>query len=1107
MGNNLTPEQLKEAVQNGPDALRKVVREPKEVREGQDIRELRANLAHEAMQILRTQLKDANEADRKAIAIACQEAMEELQNELRANTDEKLQALRKRVENVRQVAVTERLRLSQGTESLSLHGQEIAQDFRSGKMIKVAGYLGAFGLGTWLAQKVASSWLGRKLFGTEKEPKLLGRWGKRIAVFLAGLASTLGISRFMRRDIDLGPSAGGTAIPDAITGAGNKVGEISAEVWEILKKLGLKASEMSGDNWPEKVWDMGWILVIDGGKFLLRRGTDMIACPADFAYKLLSGDADTAVAYGEAGVAYVFGRSLLKTAKAIRLGEAGALRELLPGLKTVPKLAAWPATVLRDMARVKVMFTDTAIFSMARSGEVVSMAKAMVRYKEFSDTVTRIDAGARRWGDVLRLFDPARDRRLAEKLTEAIQEGARKLPANSTGLAKVLRDNAGTTTKEFMRVLGEHAGEAQKLVDAAKAAPVSRLAGAGAGVAAAEMKTAAAGARAAEGAAEAASGAAAEANAALEQTQKLLAQNGGKATPEVQAAAGRLARAVQVLKTSNAAPLQLLRGIGTLVKTVPVLAEVLAPWMEYWGIREAQEYAMRVKEHLAQQMLSAGFKQTAPAVFRYTEGGIDVVIDMNGYFNAVDGHVKTQIGTLNMRSMAAIENLLLIANAARTGAPLIVPLVVVTATMEGAIHVYKYGSNQSEQRQFLLRCPPWLLGLLGTNATIGESAYGMLGKASAEMMSDRAIDWNNKNAGERAEMRSKLLFVQFLEQARRTPALAGELLPAGLAQNPAALDDFYAKTFVPLFLPTFYMTLHSAVGEKRLPWKDIREGCIAGRGIGIPLPTSANITEAELNAAMAQALGIFGQRTKTPEDRERFRQSIEMEFQARNAVANKTKPPAASPKAETIPWRSVEDATKGLSASAALQAYAAVESRLAEQPTDDGMYTFGRLFFKRQAGAWQWSFDKKQWAPTDKFQQAGRPADILTDAEMKFLTELHQLETLRKSDAGKLLKGSVAENPVDVPAGQNVTVKAAGNTLFLRLPRGALWGFRGADGSVRGGNGKTTQENGGNDFVPISTDGLGIAVIKRESGARSIRYLVPGKPGVFDVGIEWGLAA
>ena len=333
----------------------------------------------------------------------------------------------------------------------------IAKDFREGSNWVKAGYI-AGGIFGFLAVRA----LWRKLFGYENsEGEKKEGWFAKGAKWLLSLGgavgAVLGIHALRTTPEGTAIREGAEALGGTGKGAGTQAVESGIGLLGVAKEIpalaaGVYEKLRMGDTKGalREAFDHGWVFFKSGGQWLLQTGEDAIVLPVQSYRKLgevLMGkeelDSDFWILYGEAGAAYIIGRTVF-----IALSQ-GRLPPSLLGLGV--RTAVWPLVQIKDgvvvvshfvtregrkllvvraeqgpLVRLGKRFFEglTGLERGARSGNVATMERAIRRWRTLQDQCDLLTAhrSSRLLGDVEGMLKRVTERRL--QLARAIHDGA-----------------------------------------------------------------------------------------------------------------------------------------------------------------------------------------------------------------------------------------------------------------------------------------------------------------------------------------------------------------------------------------------------------------------------------------------------------------------------------------------------------------------------------------------------------------------------------------------------------------------------------------------------------------------------------------------------------
>lgn len=312
----------------------------------------------------------------------------------------------------------------------------------------------------------------------------------------------------------------------------------------------------------------------------------------------------------------------------------------------------------------------------------------------------------------------------------------------------------------------------------------------------------------------------------------------------------------------------------------------LAPFVAVQGARTYLDYqqwaeqAERVRSdrmRMIGELRASGFEEDTEAgegMYTYNHDGVKCTVSVKELSEAMDG--KTNASGVRFATSAA--ELAYLVNAARlsarAGGKLVARAIPVLIVIEIAVETYQYGANQNANRQFLAKCPPWLIGKLAARKvqvdqgqekiaersslqqTIGNTPYEFLSTASEAMLTDLVTDNSDLN---KKELRKKMVFAIMHDELRDFPELLGELYPGGAGA--VAMDEFYKGDFEDVFLKVFKARVYKSA-KGNVSWEQAQEGRISGASY-VPTVSAIGLrgetpdtSEVDVRAAIREAAAV-----------------------------------------------------------------------------------------------------------------------------------------------------------------------------------------------------------------------------------------------------------
>ncbi|TSC58433.1 MAG: hypothetical protein Greene041619_657 [Candidatus Peregrinibacteria bacterium Greene0416_19] len=137
-----------------------------------------------------------------------------------------------------------------------------------------------------------------------------------------------------------------------------------------------------------------------------------------------------------------------------------------------------------------------------------------------------------------------------------------------------------------------------------------------------------------------------------------------------------------------------------------------------------------------------------------------------------------------------------------------------------SIHTALESLKNKDAREFVAKCPPWLLVAMGGSAgTVGRSEYEMLSNASSWNFVESSPEVNQ-------ETRSKMLFTIFThEVGGASPAMLREMTDDHRSFQ--AMDNLYTNDFrniVQKYMAVRFYQRNRDAGNRRASWSQVKEG-------------------------------------------------------------------------------------------------------------------------------------------------------------------------------------------------------------------------------------------------------------------------------------------
>lgn len=289
------------------------------------------------------------------------------------------------------------------------------------------------------------------------------------------------------------------------------------------------------------------------------------------------------------------------------------------------------------------------------------------------------------------------------------------------------------------------------------------------------------------------------------------------------------------ITTSSAGPLFVLQGART--------------YLDYQEWKEVSATIEADKTRMIAELRAAGFTPDAtkdPDVFTYEHDGVKCTISIKEMDAAMQGK-NTAAG---MRTGASALELAYLARAgllrsggkaaSAAGGRMIARAVPVFMVVEAVVETYTYTKNQKANRDFLSKCPAWLVAKLATKQTqyvdaggnvrerssiqqtIGNTPYEYLSTSSEAMISDVLTDDSDKN---KAELRKKMVFAIMHKELEEYPELLESLYPAG--RSALEMDQFYKGDFEEVFMKFFKARIYQSA-KGNVSWEQAKQGRISG---------------------------------------------------------------------------------------------------------------------------------------------------------------------------------------------------------------------------------------------------------------------------------------
>lgn len=300
----------------------------------------------------------------------------------------------------------------------------------------------------------------------------------------------------------------------------------------------------------------------------------------------------------------------------------------------------------------------------------------------------------------------------------------------------------------------------------------------------------------------------------------------------------------------------------------------LAPFVAVQGARTYIDYkawgeqAERVRSdrmRMIAELRASGFEEDTEAgedKYTYEHDGVKCTVSVKELSSSMDG--KTNAAGVRFGTSAM--ELAYLLNAARLGGRVASRAVPVLIAVEITVETVVYAWNQNANRQFLAKCPPWLLAKLAAKKvlvdqgqdnvaeksslqqTIGSTPYEFLSTASEAMITDAVTADSNAN---KKDIRKKMVFAILHDELRAFPELRDELYPEGMTA--LAMDRFYKGDFDNVFLKVFQARVYK-LAKGNVSWEQAKDGRISGENY---LPgATPDTSEVDVRAAVREALSV-----------------------------------------------------------------------------------------------------------------------------------------------------------------------------------------------------------------------------------------------------------
>lgn len=309
----------------------------------------------------------------------------------------------------------------------------------------------------------------------------------------------------------------------------------------------------------------------------------------------------------------------------------------------------------------------------------------------------------------------------------------------------------------------------------------------------------------------------------------------------------------------------------------------LAPFVAVQGARTYLDYqqwaeqAERVRSdrmRMIAELRASGFEEDTEAgedMYTYAHDGVKCTVSVKELDAAMDG--KTNAAGVRFGASATELAILLRAAtlSAKAGGRMAARAIPIVLVVEVAVETYQYGANQKANRDFLAKCPPWLVAKLaakkvqidqgGGNVvekssiqqTIGNTPYEFLSTASEAMLTD--VVTTNPEL-DKKDLRKKMVFAMLHDELREFPELLGELYPGGASA--VAMDEFYKGDFEDVFLKVFKARVYKSA-KGNVSWDQAKEGRISGNSyvpsVGFRGETP-DTSEVDVRASIKEAAAV-----------------------------------------------------------------------------------------------------------------------------------------------------------------------------------------------------------------------------------------------------------
>ncbi len=312
----------------------------------------------------------------------------------------------------------------------------------------------------------------------------------------------------------------------------------------------------------------------------------------------------------------------------------------------------------------------------------------------------------------------------------------------------------------------------------------------------------------------------------------------------------------------------------------------LAPFVAIQGARtyldyqEWSEQAERVRSdrmRMIGELRASGFQEDHDAgedMYTYEHDGVKCTVSVREFESVMDG--KTNAA--GVRFAASATELAYLVNAARlsakVGGRMVARAVPTLFMVEVAVETYQYHANQIANRQFLAKCPPWLVAKLASKSvqvdvgqekiqersslqqSIGNTPYELLSTTSEAMLTDGMT--HDPEANKR-DIRTKMVFAILHDELREFPELREELYPGGMSA--LSMDEFFKGDFEDVFLKVFHARVYKAAKGNVL-WDQAKDSRISGNSYIPSIPTvglrgeTPDTSEVDVRSAIREAIAV-----------------------------------------------------------------------------------------------------------------------------------------------------------------------------------------------------------------------------------------------------------